>query len=545
MAESRESVDVVIIGAGHNGLTCAGYLARAGLTVKVLERRDVVGGAALTQEFHPGFRNSVYSYVVSLLDPVVIRDLDLERHGLTILERPAGSFLPLPNAGYLHLPRDPAGARAAIARHSQKDAAIHETFERRLSAVASVLREAALRPPPNLGGGWRDLLGAAGMANRLRRLDGQAQATLAELFTKSVGDYLDQWFESDALKGLYGFEGIVGNFVGPYYPGSAYVLLHHAFGQTQGRGGAWGHAKGGMGSITRAMAQSATAHGVAIEVEAPVSEVLVDGGRAVGVRLEDGRTVKAGIVAGNVNPRLLFLEMLDPAVLPDDFVRRMRGWRCGSGTFRMNVALSELPRFSCLAGVGEPGSYLNSTIDICPSLGYIQDAHDDAKRLGWARRPIVSMCIPSTLDDSLAPAGAHVASLFCQHFNPELPDGRQWDDVRETVADLIVETVDEHAPGFRASVLGRQIKSPADLERDLGLVGGDIFHGALHLDQIYSLRPAAGFAAYRSPLKGLYLCGSGAHPGGGVSGLPGRNAALRILADRRSWRRKGASEVRV
>lgn len=533
---NQESFDAIVIGAGHNGLTCAGYLARAGLSVKILEQRNVVGGAALTEEFHPGFRNSVYSYVVSLLDPVVIRDLDLGRHGLTILERPAGSFLPLPDARFLHVPRDPAGARAAIERHSRKDAAVHETFEQRLSAVASVLREAALRPPPNFGGGWRDLLGAAGMANRLRRLDGEAQAILAELFTKSVGDYLDQWFESDALKGLYGFEGIVGNFVGPYHPGSAYVLLHHAFGQTQGRGGAWGHARGGMGAITQAMARSAAARGVDIELEARVREVLVDGDRASGVRLADGRTLKANIVAGNVNPRLLFLEMLDPALLPEDFVRRLRAWRCGSGTFRMNVALSELPRFACLAGAENPETFLNSTIDICPSLDYIQRAYDDAKQAGWARRPIVSMCIPSTLDDSLAPAGAHVASLFCQHFNPDLPDGRSWDDVRETVADLVIDTVEEHAPGFRASVLGRQIKTPLDLERDLGLVGGDIFHGALHLDQIYSLRPAAGYAAYRAPVKGVYLCGSGAHPGGGVSGLPGRNAALRILADRRKLR---------
>ncbi len=540
MAGRANKVDVVIVGAGHNGLACACYLARAGLSVTVLERRDVVGGAALTEEFHPRFRNSVYSYVVSLLDPVVIRDLELGRHGLTILERPAGSFLPLDDARYLDVPRDPDAARAAIARHSQKDAAVHETFERRLSSVAAVLREAALRPPPNLGGGWRDLFGAVGMANRLRRLDGDGQAALAELFTKSVGDYLDQWFECDALKGLYGFEGIVGNFVGPYHPGSAYVLLHHAFGQTQGREGAWGHARGGMGAITQAMAKSARARGATIELEAPVSEILVEKDRATGVRLADGRTLKADIVAGNVNPRLLFLEMLDPAALPEDFVRRLRAWRCGSGTFRMNVALSDLPRFACLAGEEDPARFLNSTIDICPSLDYIQRAYDDARHLGWARRPIVSMCIPSTLDDSLAPEGAHVASLFCQHFNPDLPNGRHWDAERETVADLIVDTVDALAPGFKAAVVGRQIKSPADLERDLGLVGGDIFHGALHLDQIYSLRPAAGYAAYRAPLKGLYLCGSGAHPGGGVSGLPGRNAALRILADRKSWVRDGA-----
>jgi len=537
MQQGGDQYDAIVIGAGHNGLACAGYLARAGLSVKVLERRDVVGGAALTQEFHPGFRNSVYSYVVSLLDPVVIRDLDLARHGLTILERPAGSFLPLAEGDFLHVPRDPAGARTAIARHSPRDAEVHAVFEERLLSVAAVLRDAALRPPPNLGGGWRDLFGALGMANRLRRLDGEGQATLAELFTKSVGDYLDQWFDCDALKGLYGFEGIVGNFVGPYHPGSAYVLLHHAFGQTQGRGGAWGHAKGGMGAITQAMARSAAAHGADIETDAPVREVLLENGRAAGVRLDDGRTVTAGIVAGNVNPRLLYLEMLDPAVLPPDFLRRMRAWRCGSGTFRMNVALSELPRFACLDGEPSPEAFLNSTIDICPSLSYMQDAYDDARVRGWARRPVVSMCIPSTLDDSLAPPGAHVASLFCQHFNPDLPVGQSWDDVRETVADLIVETVDDYAPGFKASVLGRQIKSPTDLERDLGLVGGDIFHGALHLDQIYSLRPAAGYAAYRSPVDGLYLCGSGAHPGGGVSGLPGRNAALGILADRR--RRRG------
>jgi phytoene dehydrogenase-like protein len=284
------------------------------------------------------------------------------------------------------------------------------------------------------------------------------------------------------------------------------------------------------------MAASARERGVAIETGAPVREVIAEGGRATGVVLEDGRAVRARAVAGNVNPKLLYGRMLDPALLPEDFRRRIAGWRCRSGTFRMNVALAELPRFESLNGHPEPEQVLNGSVDIGPSLGYLDAAYMDAKRAGWSREPVVSMCIPSILDETLAPAGRHVASLFCQHFNPELPDGSSWDDHRESVADLILDTVDRYAPNFKASVLGRQILSPLDLERDFGLVGGDIFHGALHLDQLYSLRPAAGYADYRSPVQGLYLCGSGAHPGGGVSGLPGWNAARAILKDAKKGR---------
>jgi phytoene dehydrogenase-like protein len=527
--------DVLIIGAGHNGLTCAGYLAAGGLRVHVVERRAVVGGAAVTEEFHPGFRNSVYSYVVSLLSPNVIADLELVRHGLTILDRPSGSLAVLPQGGHLLLSRDRAKAQQEIARFSKADAEAYAAFDDELTMQAEVLRDLLETPAPNFGGGLSDLWRTLKLGNRLRRLSAEQQGRLAELFTMSVGDYLSRWFESDPIKGDLGFEGAIGNMASPYSPGTAYVLLHHAFGQVNGRTAAWGHAKGGMGAITEAMRRCCQERGVAIETEAAVAEVVVDKGRACGLLLEDGRLLKARAVVANVNPKLLFTRMLDPGLLPDGFRRRMAAWRCRSGTFRMNVALSELPRFASLAGEDEK-AYLTGTINISPSLDYLERAYDDARQRGWARAPVVSMCLPSLLDDTLAPEGCHVMSLFCQHFNPELPDGRSWDQVRDEVADLILDCVDAVAPNFKRALVGRQIKTPLDLERDLGLLGGDIFHGALHLDQIYSLRPAAGHADYRMPLPGLYLCGSGAHPGGGVSGLPGRLAARAVLQDARRGR---------
>ncbi len=527
---NTQSYDVVVIGAGHNGLTCAGYLSRAGLKVKVVERRHVVGGAAVTEEFHPGFRNSVCSYVVSLLNPKVIRELELERYGLTIMDRDSGSFSALSDDTYLQVARDGALAQEEIAKFSKKDAEAYPAYEKEVAEIAEVLREILLQPAPNLGGGWADVWSAVKLGNRLRGLSAKQQATLAELMTMSVGDYLDRWFESEPLKGVFAFEGIVGNMVSPYHPGTAYVLLHHAFGEVNGRTGAWGHAEGGMGAITQAMARSAEAHVVEIEVSAPVKEVIIEDGTARGVTLEDGRAIRARAVSANTNPKLLFLGLMDPGILPADFRRRMEGWRCRSGTLRMNVALSELPRF-CGLDEEEARPKLKGTIDICPSLAYADQAYDDARTLGWARRPVVSMCLPSLLDDTLAPAGCHVMSLFCQHFNPELPEGRSWDDVKDEVADLVIETVTQYAPNFRQAVVGRQVLTPLDLEREFGLIGGDIFHGALHLDQIYSLRPAAGYARYRTPVGGLYLCGSGAHPGGGVSGLPGHHAAKVITKD--------------
>lgn len=531
---SGEIHDVVMIGAGHNGLTCAAYLAKAGLRVKIVERRGVVGGAAITQEFHPGFRNSVCSYVVSLLSPTVIRDLELERFGLEIIDRPAGSFAPQPDGQHLLLSRDTAKARQEIAKFSSRDAAAFEAFDDQIGRLAVALRRVVTEPAPNLGGGLPALWASAKIGNSLRKLDRTDQAALAELMTTSVGDLLDRWFESDPIKGVFGFEGIIGNMVSPYHPGTAYVLLHHAFGQVKERVAAWGHARGGMGAITQAMAESATEKGVEIAVSAGVREVVVESGRgkprATGVVLEDGTLVRGRSVISNTNPKLLFLSLLDSSILPDDFRRRMQGWRCRSGSFRMNLALSELPRFASLGGIDDE-AFLNGTIDIAPSLDYLEQAFDDAKSKGWSAKPVISMCLPSTLDDGLAPKGCHVMSLFCQHFNPDLPEGVSWDDVKEEAADLVVETVAHYAPNLKAAIVGRQVLSPLDLEREFGLIGGDIFHGALHLDQLFSLRPAAGYADYRTPVEKLYLCGSGTHPGGGVSGLPGYHAARTVLRD--------------
>jgi phytoene dehydrogenase-like protein len=353
---------------------------------------------------------------------------------------------------------------------------------------------------------------------------------LLELFVRSAGEYLDGWFESAPIKAAYGFDGVVGNYASPYSAGSAYVLLHHVFGEVNGKKGAWGHAIGGMGAITQSMARSAAARGVEIRVAEGVREVLVEHGRAVGVVTEKGDVVRARSVVSNLNPKLLYESLIDPAALPQDFRERIGRWRCGSGTFRMNVALSELPDFTALPG-RVVADHHTAGIIMAPSLEYMDQAYLDAKASGWSKRPIIEMLIPSTLDETLAPQGRHVASLFCQHVAPVLPDGASWDAHRETVADLMIDLVNTHAPNFKAAVLGRQIMSPLDLERTFGLIGGDIFHGALSLDQMFSARPMLGHGDYRGPVPGLYMCGSGTHPGGGVTGAPGHNCAREVIAD--------------
>ena len=526
--------DVVIIGAGHNGLTCAAYLAMAGLRVRVVERRKTVGGAAVTEEFHPGFRNSVAAYTVSLLNPKIIADLRLHDHGLRIVERRAQNFLPAPDGSYL---LTGAGrTEASVARLNPRDGPRIATFNRELEAIADVLRQFVLRAPPNLVEGislaaLREAANALSSANTLRGLAMKDKRNLLDLFTRSAGEMLDERFEHDLVKALYGFDAIVGNYASPYAAGSAYVMLHHAFGEVNGRKGVWGHAIGGMGAITQAMAAAARAAGADITTGDGVREVIVENGRACGVVLENGAAIRAASVVSNVNPSLLYLRLMPQGSLPPPFLDRIARWRNGSGTFRMNVALSRLPSFTALPGEGD---HLTSGIITAPSLGYMDRAWHDARAYGWSRAPVVELLIPSTLDDSLAPQGAHVASLFCQHVAPQLPDGASWDDHRDTVADLMIATVEAYAPGFAASVVGRQVLSPLDLEREFGLTGGDIFHGALSLNQLFSARPMLGHADYRGPLKGLYHCGSGAHPGGGVTGAPGHNAARTILRDHRA-----------
>ena len=534
--------DVVIVGGGHNGLVCAAYLAAAGLKVTVLERRSVVGGAAVTEEFHPGFRNSVAAYTVSLLNPKVICDLDLPRHGLRVVERPLANFLPLNDTEYLKI--GAGKTRQEVAKYSVRDAERLEAYGARLDTIADVLRDLVLETPPNVtAGSWLEampqLLRSARLGNRLTKLTLPMRRELLDLFVKSAGDYLDTWFESAPIKAAYGFDGIVGNYASPYAAGSAYVLLHHVFGQVNGKKGAWGHAIGGMGAITQAMAKAATERGVDIRVSSSVREVIVEAGRAVGVVTDAGEAIRARSVVSNLNPKLLYGKLIDPAALDQDFRERISHWRCGSGTFRMNVALSELPDFKALPGRAFAEHHASGII-MAPSLGYMEQAYLDAKAGGWSKRPIVEMLIPSTLDDSLAPAGQHVASLFCQHVAPVLPNGASWDDHREQVADVMIDLVNSHAPNFKASVLGRQIMSPLDLERTFGLIGGDIFHGALSLDQLFSARPMLGHGDYRGPLKGLYMCGSGTHPGGGVTGAPGHNAAREIISDFRRGRLKQA-----
>jgi phytoene dehydrogenase-like protein len=532
---ARDHYDVLIIGGGHNGLVCAAYLGMAGLKVKILERRTVIGGAAVTEEFYPGFRNSVASYTVSLLNPKIIRDLRLADHGLRIVERRAHNFLPAPDGRYLLVAE--GETERHIAKFSHTDADRFQAFNREIDACADVLRTLILQAPPNLSEGLNiksmgQLLKLGALGNQLRGLSTENLRTLFDLFTKSAGDTLDDWFEGDLLKSLLGFDAIVGNYASPYTPGTGYVLLHHAFGEVNGKKRTWGHAIGGMGAITQAMAKAAASHGVEIETDAAVSEVIVELGRVRGVVLADGRSIRGHAVAANVNPKLLYTSLVPSEALPAGFLRRMQRWRCGSGTFRMNVALSSLPSFTALPG-SAVADHHTSGIILAPSLGYMERAYDDARQLGWSREPVIEMLIPSTLDDTLAPKGAHVASLFCQHVAPELPGGRSWHDHRDEVADLMITTVDRYAPGFKASVLGRQVLSPLDLETIFGLTGGDIFHGALSLDQLFSARPMLGYADYRSPLAGLYHCGSGAHPGGGVTGAPGHNAARAILADRK------------
>ncbi|WP_269714043.1 phytoene desaturase family protein [Caulobacter sp. NIBR2454] len=523
--------DAVVIGGGHNGLVCAFYLAKAGLNVTVCEARGVVGGAAVTEEFHPGFRNSVASYTVSLLNPAVIAEMGLHERGLRIVERPLSNFLPLENGGHLKFGGGLERTQREFARFSQKDADALPAYYEMLDEIGDVLRVLAQQTPPNLGDGLPGVLRALRQGSTLLGLSRERQGQLLDFFTESARDVLDRWFESDPVKAVFGFDAVVGAYASPDTPGSAYVLLHHTFGEVNGKKGAWGHAIGGMGAITQAMARACEALGVVILTDSPVARVLTDDGRATGVELADGRTFAARIVASNLNPSLLFGKLVEQGDLKPDFRRRVAAYRNGSGTFRMNVALSELPSFTALPG-RQMAEHHQSGVIIAPSLDYMDRAYVDARATGMSKQPIVEMLIPSTLDDSLAPAGAHVASLFCQQFAPTLPDGRSWDDERDVAAELILDTVEAHAPGFKTSVVGRTALSPLDLERKFGLTGGDIFHGCMSLDQLWAARPFIGSASHRAPIKGLYQCGSGTHPGGGVSGNPGRNAAREILRDR-------------
>lgn len=544
-ATPTRAYDAVVVGGGHNGLVCAAYLAQAGLSVCVLERRAVLGGAATTEEFHPGFRNSVASYTVSLLHPRVIADLGLARHGLRIVARPFSNFLPQPDGRYLAIGGGMERTVAQVAGFSSRDAQCLPEYYALLERVAAVVRELLLVTPPDLGArgalGFAAAVDAWKTAKVFRRLDLSVRRDVLDLFTKSAGDVLERRFEAPALQGAFGFDAVVGHFASPYSAGSAYVLLHHVLGEVNGQRGQWGHAIGGMGAITQAMAAECRARGVVLRTETPVREVLVKSGRAIGVELASGEHVAATRVVANVTPHVLFRELVAAAHLDADFLSRIDAYRSGSASFRMNLALSELPDFSALPGKVAAAHHASGIV-LSPSLDYLEDAYVDARKLGWSRAPVVELLIPSVVDATLAPPSMHVASLFAQHAHPDLPKvaGRPWDSARGAIADTMIEAIDRVAPNFRASIIAQRALTPDDLERELGLTRGDIFHGALTLDQLFAARPVLGNARYRAPVRGLYMCGAGTHPGGGVSGVPGFNCAREVLRDAKKSGRRSA-----
>ena len=519
--------DAIVVGGGHNGLVHAAYLARAGRRVLVLERRHVVGGAAVTEEVFPGFHFSVCSYVVSLLRPEIIRELDLARHGLEILPLD-GTFTPMPDGDYLWRVNDHARTYREIARHSRVDAEAYDEYGRAMVEMARFAKPIIDMPAPDP---WslrrRDLGPLLTLARRFRDLPAADRYNQVQLLTMSAVDFLDQWFETDVLKATMAASGIIGTFQGVRSPGTAYVLLHHYMGEIDGAFRSWGLSRGGTGAISNAIAAAAREAGAEIRTEAPVARIKVAGGRVRGVILADGQEIDAGIVASSVDPRQTFLRFVGEELLPGDFVESVRRYKFRGSSGKVNLALDALPDFTCLPG---PGAHLRGAISISPGVDYMERAYDEAKYGRFSRRPYIDMVIPSLTDPSIAPPGKHVASCFVQYAPFELADGT-WDEQREAFGDTVVDTLSEYAPNLRDIILHRQVVTPLDLEREWGLSEGNIFQGELSLEQLFFLRPIPGWADHRTPIRGLYMCGSATHPGGGIMGAPGRNAALTVLRD--------------
>jgi len=522
------SYDAIVIGGGHNGLVCAAYLARAGKRVLVLERREQIGGAALTEEVFPGFRFSVFSYVVSLLRPEIIRDLELARHGLHIL--PLESTLtPLPSGDYLAQWSDHDQNRRELARHSLRDAEAYDEFGRLMHDMARAVKPFLGMPAPDpasLRPG--DLLGIAQLGRYFRSLGATKFHALSKLLTMSAADYLDEWFETDALKATKSASGIIGTLLGPRSPGTAYVLLHHYMGEIDGVFRAWGFAKGGNGSVSAALAAAARFAGAEIRTCAPVARVRIANARASGVILESGEEIAAKLVVSGADPRRTFLGLVGGEHLPTEFVEAIQRFRFRGASGKVNLALGELPNFTCLPGVGP---HLRGAISISPSIDYLERAYDDAKYGEVSRRPYLDIVIPSMIDPAMAPPGKHVMSIFVQYAPYHVNGG--WNDARrDAFGDTVIDTIAEFAPNIRSAILHRQVITPADIERIVGLSEGNIFQGELTLQQMFFLRPVPRWARYKTPVRGLYQCGSGTHPGGGVMGASGRLAALAILGAR-------------
>jgi phytoene dehydrogenase-like protein len=518
--------DVIIVGGGHNGLTCAAYLARAGRKVLVLERREVLGGACTTEEIWPGCKVSTAAYVNSLLRPQVISELELKKFGFEMLPRNPSSFTPFPDGRSLLMGPDAKLTHAEVSKFSRKDADALPKYEAMLLRVAEFLEPLLDETPPDpFGGGLRDLWRLGKIGWRFRKL-GKDAAAAVEVLTGAARPILDRWFESEQLKVTLATDAIIGAFAAPSMPGTAYVLFHHVMGECEGIRGVWGYVRGGMGGIASALAASAKAHGAEIRTNAPVAKLLVRGGRCEGVVLADGTEIRAKIVASNADCNVTFLKLCDPKELPDDFVAAIKSIDYSSASLKINVLLSELPDFT--ARPGSPGPQHRGTIHICPDFDTLEHAYDDAKFGEPSRTPILECTLPTVVDNTLTPPGQHILSMFVQYAPYNLRTGT-WDQRKEAFADRCLEVLAQYAPNIKRAVIARQVLSPLDLERTFALTGGNIFQGCMHLDRLFCFRPAIGFANYRTPIKGLFLCGAAAHPGGGVIGAAGRNAAREML----------------
>ncbi len=534
MHRKSEALDIVIVGAGHNGLVTAAYLARRGLRVMVLERRPVVGGACVTEPVFPGCKVSTAAYLSGLMLPEVIRDLELPRFGYSVMAKDPPSFTPFPDGRHLTLWQDQRRSCEEIARFSRRDAEAYLLYVARLDRLARFVERLLTVTPFNLAGrSGQDLLGLAALVRKILGLPARSLVDLVRIMTQSACDFLEGWFESDALKVTLATDGVIGANGGPLTPGTAYVLLHHCMGEVNGIRGVWGFVRGGMGGLTQALARSAEARGAMVRVAAPVDRILVRDGRATGVALESGEEIPARSVVSNADPKRTFLRLVGPQHLDPEFARAVDRIKMEGASMKVNLALGELPSFRALPGT-QVGPQHRATIHLCPSLDAMEQAWDDAKYGRPSALPMLEVTIPTTYDDSIAPAGIHLISIFAQYAPYRLAGDRTWGDIREAIADRVVEVLAEYAPNVKGAILHRHVLTPADLESEYGMTGGNIFHGAMSPDQLFCLRPVAGWSRYRTPIRNLYLCGSGTHPGGGVTGAPGRNAAREILAD---WRR--------
>jgi phytoene dehydrogenase-like protein len=525
---TKSKYDVIVIGGGHNGLTNAAYLARAGKKVLVLERRHVLGGAAVTEEVFPGFKFSVCSYVVSLLRPEIIRDLDLPRHGLEILPLD-GTFTPMPNGDYLWRVNDHGKTRREIARHSKVDAEAYEEFGKAMQAMCRFVKPILSMVPPDPATlNPRELMKLLFIGRRFQGLSSEDKYNQVQLMTMSAVDFLDQWFETDVLKATMSASGIIGTFLGIRSPGTAYVLLHHYMGEIDGAFRSWGFARGGTGAISNAIADAAREAGAEVRTQSPIAKLIIKNNRVQGVALQNGDEIYADVVSSSVDPRLTFLKFMEESQLPEEFLADIRRYKFRGSSGKVNIALDALPNFKCLPG---EGAHLRGAISISPSIEYMERAYDDAKYGNFSRRPYIDMVIPSLTDPSVAPPGKHVLSCFVQYAPYKLRPGLNWDEQREAFGNNVIDTLSEYAPNIKEIILHKQVLTPLDLEREFGLSEGNIFQGELSLEQLFFLRPAPGFAQFRTPVKNLYMCGSATHPGGGVMGAPGRLAALEILKD--------------